>query len=338
MAAWAPMTREVEFPGRLRIRAGGQQEQARSSLPDWGVYADTCWSTWPGEMLEWPDFGVPADDDRVLAAIVGAIGRARDGQDVLVGCRGGVGRTGTILAVIAIGTGVPPDQARAWVRHRYHPAAVETDEQARWVLDVAGQDTRLLQLGDEARRREIRKMTACLRDQAEAALVAGDPLPILVWAIPGELAITQRPLRAHPDPGFGASRQSLPEDARPAIDAWIDDLKSQGIRSVIVLTSDKELAHYDAPTGRDGGLLQIYRDAGLEVLAKPADDPAHDVTAAAAFKAAVDDIAADVASELEQLRRPAVMQCSAAIDRSPPVAARVAFHAQVTPGWLEGEA
>jgi hypothetical protein len=103
----------------------------------------------------------------------------------------------------------------------------------------------------------------------------------------------------------------------------------QGVRSVVVLTSNKELAHYNAPTAPDGGLLAVYARHGLGVAHFPADDPAHDVTARDAFDAAVDDIADKVANALSQVSLPAVIHCSAAIDRSPPVAARIAFLAEV---------
>jgi hypothetical protein len=141
------------------------------------------------------------------------------------------------------------------------------------------------------------------------------------------LAITQRPLRAHPT--YGGSRRDYPREARTEIDAWISDLVAQNIQSVIALTSNKELAHYDLPTADDGGLLSLYRAAGLQTAHFPADDPAHDLTAHAAFDAAVDYLADEVADGLQRLPLPAVLHCSAAIDRSPPVAARIAFLAEI---------
>ena len=43
-----------------------------------------------------------------------------------VACRGGVGRTGTALAALAVLDGLPPDETMRWVRWHYHPRAVET--------------------------------------------------------------------------------------------------------------------------------------------------------------------------------------------------------------------
>ncbi|MGH9243067.1 MAG: hypothetical protein ACRD29_01870 [Acidimicrobiales bacterium] len=128
---------------------------------------------------------------------------------------------------------------------------------------------------------------------------------------------------------YGGSRRDYPPEARPDIDAWIDDIVRQGIRSIVVLTSNKELQHYAAAVPGDGGLLSAYGEAGLDVHHLPADDPAHDLTARAAFDAAVDALSKVVAQLLGTLRVPALLHCSAAIDRSPPVAARVAFLALV---------
>jgi hypothetical protein len=116
------MTVSVTFPGSFDIRAGGADDQHDSTAPDWGVYADPCWEEWPGVLLAWPDFGVPRDDEQVVSAIVEAVGRARHRKDVLVGCRGGIGRTGTLLAALAIACGIPAEGARAWARSNYHPA------------------------------------------------------------------------------------------------------------------------------------------------------------------------------------------------------------------------
>lgn len=320
------MTASVTFPGCLHIRAGGAHNQHDSPTPDWGVYADQCWEEWPGVVLDWPDFDVPHDAEQVLSAVVEAVGRARHGQDVLVGCRGGIGRTGTILGAIAIACGVPAERAREWVRRNYHPCAIETDKQHEWLMATA-QDHRILRLALEAKRREINAIESRLRDEMWSALHAGDPLPTLAWAIPRRLTISQRPLRAHPE--YGGSGRDYPPEARPDIDAWIKDVMRQGIRSVIVLTSNKELAHYATAVADDGGLLSAYRNAGLEVLHLPADDPAHDLTARAMFDAAVDELSTELAQRLGTLRLPALLHCSAAIDRSPPVAARLAFLALV---------
>ena len=49
-------------------------------------------------------------------------------------CGGGNGRTGTVIACLAVLAGHPPADAVAWTRRSYRPRAVETRAQRRWVL------------------------------------------------------------------------------------------------------------------------------------------------------------------------------------------------------------
>jgi hypothetical protein len=49
-----------------------------------------------------------------------------DGGLVEVGCQGGIGRTGVVIACFAIIDGIAPDEAVQWVRDRYIMRAVET--------------------------------------------------------------------------------------------------------------------------------------------------------------------------------------------------------------------
>ena len=84
-------------------------------------------------MLDWPDFGVPTDTEVATREIRAAFDRARAGQTVEVACIGGHGRTGTVLACMAILAGVPPDAAVAWVRRAYCSRAVQEPRQEYWV-------------------------------------------------------------------------------------------------------------------------------------------------------------------------------------------------------------
>ncbi|GES28196.1 hypothetical protein San01_06830 [Streptomyces angustmyceticus] len=59
------------------------------------------------------------------------------GERVEVACEGGRGRTGTALACMAVLDGVPADRAVAFVRRHYHPRAVETPWQRRYVRNFA---------------------------------------------------------------------------------------------------------------------------------------------------------------------------------------------------------
>lgn len=92
---------------------------------------------WPAAWIVWPDFRVPRDRDGATAAIVDAYERARSGVRVEVSCTGGTGRTGTVIACMAVLAGHPGAEAVAWARAHYRPRAVETPWQRRWVRAFA---------------------------------------------------------------------------------------------------------------------------------------------------------------------------------------------------------
>ena len=54
------------------------------------------------------DFGLPEDAESAAGMIEAAFIRARRGELVEVGCLGGIGRTGTVLACMAVLAGVSP--------------------------------------------------------------------------------------------------------------------------------------------------------------------------------------------------------------------------------------
>ena len=89
------------------------------------------------EWIDWPDFRVPRDDVSAAAAIERAYLLARDGRLVEVTCGGGTGRTGTVIACMAVLAGHPADDAVAWTRRSYRRHAVETPGQRQWVRRFA---------------------------------------------------------------------------------------------------------------------------------------------------------------------------------------------------------
>ena len=124
------------LPSGRRLRGRGLRESLPPGPPpEHGLYllgrppADVAWpSTW----LRWPDFGLPSDRAAARASFRELWERAEE-QRVEVACGGGRGRTGTALACVAILDGVPASQAVAYVRAGYHPRAVETPWQRRYV-------------------------------------------------------------------------------------------------------------------------------------------------------------------------------------------------------------
>jgi ADP-ribosyl-[dinitrogen reductase] hydrolase len=59
----------------------------------------------------------------------------RSGSDVLVHCRGGLGRAGTVAARLLVELGMEPATAIANVR-AVRPGAIETSDQEKFVLDT----------------------------------------------------------------------------------------------------------------------------------------------------------------------------------------------------------
>jgi protein-tyrosine phosphatase len=133
---------DLGTPGVLRLPSGRlvRGRGLRRPLPDgvipgFGVYLlarppETF--PWESRWLRWPDFGLPADQAAVVAALTEAWQRAET-ERVEVACAGGRGRTGTALACLAILDGVPSSTAVAFVREHYHRRAVETFRQRRYV-------------------------------------------------------------------------------------------------------------------------------------------------------------------------------------------------------------
>jgi len=130
----------VTFPDGTRVRASSLADRREDdSERAFGLYLDRNWApSWPADVVDWPDFGLPDEPEVAARQITDAFLRARRGELVEVGCLGGSGRTGTVLACMAVLAGVPPAEAVSWVRSAYRPTAVETAEQEAWVDWFAG--------------------------------------------------------------------------------------------------------------------------------------------------------------------------------------------------------
>jgi protein-tyrosine phosphatase len=66
--------------------------------------------------------------------ICAVYGQAQAGERIEVGCIGGMGRTGTVLACFVVLCGLEPRDAIEWVRSNYDIRAIETSEQEQWVV------------------------------------------------------------------------------------------------------------------------------------------------------------------------------------------------------------
>ncbi|MDX3215510.1 protein-tyrosine phosphatase family protein [Streptomyces sp. ME02-6991-2B] len=136
-AGWEP-----DAPGVLRLPSGRlvRGRGLRRALPAGPVPAFALYLlgheppavAWESRWVRWPDFRLPADRAAAAEALREAWRRAAD-ERVEVACGGGLGRTGTALACLAVLDGVPSGEAVAYVRAHYTRRAVETPWQRRYV-------------------------------------------------------------------------------------------------------------------------------------------------------------------------------------------------------------
>jgi hypothetical protein len=132
---WAAQDGVVRLPGGALVR-GRRLGDAPSPADFTLVLGKGPTPPWPFRRVEWRDFGVPTDRDDVLDALRGVRSRALAGERAEVACAGGVGRTGTALAALAVLDGMAPADAVRWVRSVYHRRAVETPWQRWWLRRV----------------------------------------------------------------------------------------------------------------------------------------------------------------------------------------------------------
>ncbi|MGW3244961.1 protein-tyrosine phosphatase family protein [Streptomyces sp. NPDC001070] len=136
-AAWDPGAEGVlRLPsGRLVRGRGLRRPLPAGPEPAFGLYLlghEPPAVGWESRWVRWPDFRLPSDRVAAAAALREAWARTAD-ERVEVACGGGVGRTGTALACLAVLDGVPRGEAVAYVREHYVRRAVETPWQRRYV-------------------------------------------------------------------------------------------------------------------------------------------------------------------------------------------------------------
>ena len=124
--------------------------------PSLGVYLSRFWledlgrvvaqgvrikggAPWPYLYTDWPDMS-PVEQEPlavIVDAVIAALGK---GQTVEIGCTGGHGRTGTVIAgVLAILEGLDAGTAIAETRKRYCVSAIETFKQEEMIYHLLGE-------------------------------------------------------------------------------------------------------------------------------------------------------------------------------------------------------
>jgi protein-tyrosine phosphatase len=136
MSTWSDGTPGlVVLPDGRRIRGRGLRHPEPSpDLPEFGLYLTGERHTenrWESRWVLWPDYRLPRSPDDLIDALQDVNRRATT-QRVEISCTGGVGRTGTAIALLTRLAGVPAAEAVAWTRGHYHRHAVETPWQRRF--------------------------------------------------------------------------------------------------------------------------------------------------------------------------------------------------------------
>ncbi|NCV21211.1 MAG: protein phosphatase [Chloroflexi bacterium] len=87
-----------------------------------------------------PDMHPPHERDRdaFIALIEGIISGASAGQNVVIHCRAGIGRSGLVAASVLVARGLSAPHAIEVVREVRSPRSVETSEQRAWVQGLEG--------------------------------------------------------------------------------------------------------------------------------------------------------------------------------------------------------
>ena len=83
-----------------------------------------------------PDYGVP-QTDKLELLITGLTDELHAGQNIVVHCRGGIGRTGLVCCCLLVASGMDADNAMSLVRTKRGCSVPETDAQTDMIRQFA---------------------------------------------------------------------------------------------------------------------------------------------------------------------------------------------------------
>ena len=146
-----------------------------------------------------------------------------------------------------------------------------------------------------------------------------DDSQLLHWVIADQLACAHWPLRHHPL--YGGSGSNLTSSATYLVRIWVEQVTLEGVKSVISLMHDRDLACYTSLNLGTSSLLEYYENVGLQVAHVPWEDPHHKKSAPEVKKKTLLRVRKEALLAYDRLPKPVLLQCSAGIDRSSPVAA-----------------
>lgn len=129
----------VNYPNGVKVYASSlHSREMNEPSPDFALYLDYSWNpTGFSSSINWPDWGIPSDPKLAVQILADAYKKARDGKWVEVGCIGGHGRTGTVLACMGVLAGMLPKEAINFIRTTYCDHAIESEDQEWFVYWMA---------------------------------------------------------------------------------------------------------------------------------------------------------------------------------------------------------
>lgn len=113
------------------------------------------------------------------------------------------------------------------------------------------------------------------------------------WVVENQLARSSRP---------GYPAKQVDQDI---VDSWIEDVRAEGIRSIICLLNDDQLPYYD---GLPDSLPLYYETNGFNVVHIPVTDHQHPPVPE-------EDLGA-IWEAFNALEKPVLIHCSAGVDRT----------------------
>ena len=91
------------------------------------------WIHLPIKDMNGPDISF---DNSWIKVVQNIVDRIRQGEHILVHCKGGLGRSGTIAALLLIELGIPNDKAIIQVRQA-RPGAIDIADQEKYILQYS---------------------------------------------------------------------------------------------------------------------------------------------------------------------------------------------------------
>jgi hypothetical protein len=122
---------------------------------------------------------------------------------------------------------------------------------------------------------------------------------------------------------YGGSGLPIPVAAKPLIVDWVEQIRMEGIASIITFMHDRDLRCYQLIDLGGLDLTAFLQREGFHMFPLPWEDPAHSKTDQSARREKLERVRKDALEAYDRLPKPVLLRRSAGIDRSAPVAAYI---------------